>query len=65
MKNEKDQLIELSPKQQPPANARPEDFAPEDEILEGGDQCGDNPREYQQLLRGGPRGRRDPRADKA
>jgi len=61
MKPEKDELIELTPNQQAPRDARPEDFEPESEQLEFGGACGDNQREYKDLLKQGPKARRDPR----
>ena len=61
MKTQKDQLIELSHNQQTPGDARPEDFEVESEQIEFGGACGDNQGEYRQLLKAGPRGRKDPR----
>ena len=61
MKPEKDELIELTPNQQAPRDARPEDFKPQSEEIEFSGSCGDTPREYRELLKEGPRGRKDPR----
>ena len=61
MNTGKDELIELSPNQQSPRDANPTDFEPESEQVEFGGACGDNQREYNELLRVGPRGRKDPR----
>jgi hypothetical protein len=62
MKTQKDQLLELSPNQESPRDARPEDFEPESDQIEFSGSCGDTPREYNELLKAGPTGRRDPRA---
>jgi hypothetical protein len=61
MKTQKDELIELSPNQQSPRNARPEDFEAESEQIEFSGACGDTPREYRELLKEGPKARKDPR----
>jgi hypothetical protein len=61
MKTQKDQLLELSPNQESPRDARPEDFEPESEQIEFGGACGDSQREYQELLKQGPKARKDPR----
>jgi len=61
MKTRKDELIELSHNQQTPGDARPEDFEPESEELEFSGSCGDSQREYRELLKEGPKARKDPR----
>jgi hypothetical protein len=61
MKNQKDEVIELSPNQLSPRNARPEDFQAESEQVEFGGACGDSQQEYRALLRVGPAARKDPR----
>jgi hypothetical protein len=61
MKTQKDELIELSPNQQSPRDARPEDFQVEGEQIEFGGACGDSQREYNELLKVGPKARKDPR----
>jgi hypothetical protein len=61
MNTGKDQLIKLSPNQQSPRNARPEDFQAESEQVEFGGACGDSQREYNELLKVGPAARKDPR----
>ncbi len=62
MNTGKDQLIELSPNQLSPRDTRPEDFEIESDELEFGGACGDNQREYNELLKHGPAGRKAPRA---
>jgi hypothetical protein len=62
MNTGKDQLIKLSPNQLSPRDTRPEDFEIESEELEFGGACGGTPREYNELLKEGPKGRKDPRA---
>jgi hypothetical protein len=57
MNTQKDQLVEISHNQQSPGDARPEDFKTESEEIEFGGACGDNQREYNELLKVGPRGR--------
>jgi hypothetical protein len=61
MNTEKDELIQLSANQQAPRDARPEDFEVESEQIEFGGACGDNQREYNELLKVGPKARKDPR----
>jgi hypothetical protein len=62
MNTHKDEVIELSHNQQTPGDARPEYFVPISEELEFSGSCGDSQREYRELLREGPKGRKDPRA---
>ena len=61
MKTQKDELIELSHNQQTPGDAKPTDFEPESEELEFSGACGDTQREYRELLKEGPKARKDPR----
>jgi len=61
MNTGKDQLIELSPNQLSPRDTRPEDFQAESDELEFGGACGDSQREYNELLKVGPKARKDPR----
>jgi hypothetical protein len=61
MKTQKDRLIELSPNQQTPGDAKPTDFEPQTEEIEFGGACGDTPREYRELLKEGAKARKDPR----
>jgi hypothetical protein len=61
MNTGKDELISLSPNQQSPSLALPEDFKAESEELEFGGACGDSQREYNELLKVGPKARKDPR----
>ena len=62
MKTQKDQLLELSPNQESPRDAKPTDFEPQTEEIEFGGACGDTQREYRELLKEGPKARKDPRA---
>jgi len=61
MNTGKDELIELSNNQQTPGDAKPTDFEPQSEEIEISGSCGDTPREYRELLKEDPRGRKDPR----
>jgi hypothetical protein len=61
MNTGKDQLIKLSPNQLSPRDTRPEDFEIESDELEFGGACGDNLREYNELLQVGPAARKAPR----
>ena len=61
MNTGKDELIKLTANQESPRDAKPTDFEPESEQIEFGGACGDSQREYNELLKVGRRGRKDPR----
>src|SRR5579859_4150128 len=57
MKNQKNELVTQTPEQRSPGLARPEDFVIENEQLAHGGQCGETKREYNALLKVGPKSR--------
>jgi hypothetical protein len=56
----KNDVVVQSHNQANPRDAKPEDFQPISEELEFSGQCGDSEKEYAELLKAGPRARKNP-----